>query len=131
VSELRVQVEMMVLSADGMDGMRTCVLRPSNLFGPGDSSLVRFVAGYARSPLGKVFHTEIYLLLLSLFSRSTWYLKMEYFLCGRNVHNCKRLVFCFHVDVISELCCSITLHFASFIMMEQGNGLRMSKKMLT
>ncbi|KAL6846771.1 hypothetical protein ACP4OV_024219 [Aristida adscensionis] len=53
VIELRAQVEMMVLGADGMDGMRTCVLRPSNLFGPGDSSLVRFVAGYARSPLGK------------------------------------------------------------------------------
>ncbi|CAM0952436.1 unnamed protein product [Alopecurus aequalis] len=52
-SELRAQVEMMVLSADGSDGMRTCVLRPSNLFGPGDSSLVRFVAGYARSPLRK------------------------------------------------------------------------------
>ncbi|EMS56205.1 3beta-hydroxysteroid-dehydrogenase/decarboxylase isoform 3 [Triticum urartu] len=53
VSELRAQVEMMVLSADGNDGIRTCVLRSSNLFGPGDSSLVRFVAGYARSPLGK------------------------------------------------------------------------------
>ncbi|XP_066390562.1 3beta-hydroxysteroid-dehydrogenase/decarboxylase-like isoform X1 [Miscanthus floridulus] len=53
VSELRAQVEVMVLGVDGVDGMRTCVLRPSNLFGPGDSSLVRFVAGYARSPLGK------------------------------------------------------------------------------
>uniref|UniRef100_A0A804MPV7 Reticulon-like protein n=1 Tax=Zea mays TaxID=4577 RepID=A0A804MPV7_MAIZE len=53
MSELRAQVEMMVLGADGVDGVRTCVLRPSNLFGPGDSSLVRFVAGYARSPLGK------------------------------------------------------------------------------
>ncbi|WVZ65565.1 hypothetical protein U9M48_014906 [Paspalum notatum var. saurae] len=53
VSELRAQVEMMVLCADGVDGVRTCVLRPSNLFGPGDSSLVRFIAGYARSPLGK------------------------------------------------------------------------------
>ncbi|KAK1632321.1 hypothetical protein QYE76_006636 [Lolium multiflorum] len=52
-SELRAQVEMMVLSADGNGGMRTCVLRPSNLFGPGDSSLVRLVAGYARSPLSK------------------------------------------------------------------------------
>uniref|UniRef100_A0A0E0B5C8 Reticulon-like protein n=1 Tax=Oryza glumipatula TaxID=40148 RepID=A0A0E0B5C8_9ORYZ len=51
--ELRAQVEMMVLSADGKNGMRTCVLRPSNMFGPGDSSLVRFVAGYARSSLGK------------------------------------------------------------------------------
>jgi sterol-4alpha-carboxylate 3-dehydrogenase (decarboxylating) len=60
VSELRAQVEMMVLSADGGDGMRTCVLRPSNLFGPGDSSLVRFVAGYARSPLSKVFEADIY-----------------------------------------------------------------------
>jgi hypothetical protein len=99
--------------------------RPSNLSGPGDSSLIRFVAGYARSPLGKVFRTEIYLLLLSLSSRITWYLKMEYFLCGRNLHNCKRLIFRFHVDVISELCCTITLHFASFIMMGQGNGLCM------
>ncbi|CAL5063381.1 unnamed protein product [Urochloa decumbens] len=53
VSELRAQVEMMVLDADGVDGMRTCVLRPSNMFGPGDSSLLRFVAVYARSPLGK------------------------------------------------------------------------------
>ncbi|CAL5073337.1 unnamed protein product [Urochloa decumbens] len=53
VSELRAQVEMMVLDADGVDGMRTCVLRPSNMFGPGDSSLLRFVAGYARSPFGK------------------------------------------------------------------------------
>ena len=60
MSELRAQVEMMVLGADGVDGMRTCVLRPSNLFGPGDSSLVRFVAGYARSPLGKVFQYEIH-----------------------------------------------------------------------
>uniref|UniRef100_A0A0D9XFN4 Reticulon-like protein n=1 Tax=Leersia perrieri TaxID=77586 RepID=A0A0D9XFN4_9ORYZ len=51
--EVRAQVEMMVLSADGKNGMRTCVLRPSNMFGPGDSSLARFVAGYARSPLGK------------------------------------------------------------------------------
>lgn len=53
VSELRAQVEMIVLGADGVDTMRTCVLRPSNLFGPGDSSLLRFIAGYARSPLGK------------------------------------------------------------------------------
>ena len=66
VSELRAQVEMMVLSADGVDGVRTCVLRPSNLFGPGDSSLVRFVAGYARSPLGKVFQTENYWLMFFL-----------------------------------------------------------------
>jgi nucleoside-diphosphate-sugar epimerase len=50
---------MMVLSADGNGGMRTCVLRPSNLFGPGESSLVRLVAGYARSPLSKVFEAAI------------------------------------------------------------------------
>lgn len=59
MSELTAHVEMIVLGADEVDGMRTCVLRPSNLFGPGDSSLVRFVAGYARSPLGKVFRYEI------------------------------------------------------------------------
>jgi plant 3beta-hydroxysteroid-4alpha-carboxylate 3-dehydrogenase len=53
MSELTAHVEMIVLGADEVDGMRTCVLRPSNLFGPGDSSLVRFVAGCARSPLGK------------------------------------------------------------------------------
>ncbi|XP_003578442.1 3beta-hydroxysteroid-dehydrogenase/decarboxylase isoform X1 [Brachypodium distachyon] len=53
VSELRAQVEMMVLSVDGNGGMRTCVLCPSNLFGPGDSSVTRFIAGYARSPLCK------------------------------------------------------------------------------
>ena len=65
VSEMRAQVEMMVLSADGNEGMRTCVLRPSNLFGPGDSSLMRFVAGYARSPLSKVFEAAISLFLFN------------------------------------------------------------------
>lgn len=59
VSELRAQVEMMVLSVDGNGGMRTCVLCPSNLFGPGDSSVTRFIAGYARSPLCKVFEAVI------------------------------------------------------------------------
>ena len=65
VSELRPQVEMMVLSVDGNDGMRTCVLQLSNLFGPDDLSPVRFITGYARSPLGKVFEAAICLFLFN------------------------------------------------------------------
>jgi nucleoside-diphosphate-sugar epimerase len=71
----------MVLSVNGMDGMQTCVLRPGNLFGPGDSSLLRFIAGYGRSPLGKVLHTEIFLFPFSLLSQCTTL--FIYFLLGR------------------------------------------------
>ena len=87
VSELRAQVEMMVLSADGVDGVRTCVLRPSNLFGPGDSSLVRFVAGYARSPLGKVFQTETTGLCSTVLPATTIQILAPLFRCGRTTYN--------------------------------------------
>ncbi|XP_072972875.1 3beta-hydroxysteroid-dehydrogenase/decarboxylase [Typha angustifolia] len=54
LNELRAQIEMMVLSANGVDGMWTCALRPSNPFGPGDSHILPFFVGYARSVCGKL-----------------------------------------------------------------------------
>ncbi|WOK96493.1 3beta-hydroxysteroid-dehydrogenase/decarboxylase [Canna indica] len=53
MNELRMQVEEFVLSANGMDGLSTCVLRPSIVFGPGDSNLVSFVAEQAISGRAK------------------------------------------------------------------------------
>ncbi|KAJ3681399.1 hypothetical protein LUZ60_015888 [Juncus effusus] len=53
VSELRAQVEIMILNANGKNGLQTCVLRPSNMFGPGDSNLIPFFGNFSRSLFGK------------------------------------------------------------------------------
>nr|CAD1838931.1 unnamed protein product [Ananas comosus var. bracteatus] len=49
LDELRAQVEMMVLDANGRGGMATCALRPSYPFGPGDPNLVPFFVACATS----------------------------------------------------------------------------------
>ncbi|KAF3341036.1 3beta-hydroxysteroid-dehydrogenase/decarboxylase isoform 3 [Carex littledalei] len=54
LSELRAQVEMRVLSANGKNGLHTCALRPSFMFGPGDESLVPFIVSFARSFFSKI-----------------------------------------------------------------------------
>ncbi|KAJ3691619.1 hypothetical protein LUZ61_020783 [Rhynchospora tenuis] len=53
LSELRAQVEMRVLCANGKNGLHTCVLRPSFMFGPGDENLVPFFVSFARSFFSK------------------------------------------------------------------------------
>ncbi|XP_042514509.1 3beta-hydroxysteroid-dehydrogenase/decarboxylase [Macadamia integrifolia] len=46
LSELKAQAEGLVLFANNIDGLLTCALRPSNVFGPGDTHLVSlFVKG--------------------------------------------------------------------------------------
>lgn len=45
LNELRAQVETLILNANGRDGLSTCVLRPSNPFGPGDEHFVPFLVG--------------------------------------------------------------------------------------
>lgn len=55
LNELTAQVEILVLNANGRDGLSTCVLRPSNPFGPGDSSFLQLLVAAARSGLAKVW----------------------------------------------------------------------------
>ncbi|KAG1328277.1 putative Reticulon-like protein [Cocos nucifera] len=53
LNELTAQVEILVLNANGRDGLSTCVLRPSNPFGPEDSSFLPFIVATARLGLAK------------------------------------------------------------------------------
>ncbi|KAK9068067.1 hypothetical protein SSX86_012178 [Deinandra increscens subsp. villosa] len=52
-SELKAQAEATVLLANDMDGLLTCALRPSNIFGPGDKKLLPSLADVAKSSWAK------------------------------------------------------------------------------
>ncbi|KAF8041368.1 hypothetical protein BT93_A0087 [Corymbia citriodora subsp. variegata] len=49
LSDLRAQAEALVLFANDIDGLLTCALRPSNIFGPGDTLLVPAMVKLAQS----------------------------------------------------------------------------------
>ncbi|XP_030470361.1 3beta-hydroxysteroid-dehydrogenase/decarboxylase isoform X1 [Syzygium oleosum] len=49
LSDLRAQAEALVLFANDIDGLLTCALRPSGIFGPGDTQLVPAVVKLAQS----------------------------------------------------------------------------------
>ncbi|KAK3019899.1 hypothetical protein RJ639_002948 [Escallonia herrerae] len=48
-SDLKAQAEVLILFANHIDGLLTCALRPSNVFGPGDKHLVPFLVDIAKS----------------------------------------------------------------------------------
>lgn len=52
-SELKAQAEALVLLANDMDGLLTCALRPSNVFGPGDKQLLPSLVDVAKSSWAK------------------------------------------------------------------------------
>ncbi|KAI3828960.1 hypothetical protein L1987_03072 [Smallanthus sonchifolius] len=52
-SELKAQAEVTVLLANDMDGLLTCALRPSNIFGPGDKKLLPSLVDVAKSSWAK------------------------------------------------------------------------------
>ena len=54
-SELKAQAEAFVLLANDIDGLLTCVLRPSNVFGPGDKILLPALIEVAQSGWAKVW----------------------------------------------------------------------------
>jgi len=54
LSDLKAQAEALVLCANNIGGLLTCALRPSNVFGPGDTQLVPFLVNLARSGWAKV-----------------------------------------------------------------------------
>ncbi|KAL6548780.1 hypothetical protein OROGR_008546 [Orobanche gracilis] len=53
-TDLRTQVEALILSANDIDGLLTCVLRPCNVFGPGDKQLLPLLVNTAKSNWAKV-----------------------------------------------------------------------------
>lgn len=54
-TELKAQAEAFILSANDYDGLLTCVIRPSNVFGPSDTRLVNFLLNQANSVWAKVW----------------------------------------------------------------------------
>lgn len=60
-SELKAQAEATVLLANDMDGLLTCALRPSNVFGPGDKKLLPSLVDVAKSSWAKVWNSYRYL----------------------------------------------------------------------
>ncbi|KAL9233186.1 hypothetical protein vseg_008215 [Gypsophila vaccaria] len=53
LTEMKAQAEALVLSANDYDGLLTCVIRPSNVFGPSDTHLVNFLLKQANSVWAK------------------------------------------------------------------------------
>ncbi|KAL6997263.1 3beta-hydroxysteroid-dehydrogenase/decarboxylase isoform 3 [Sarracenia purpurea var. burkii] len=54
LGDLKVQVEALALFANDVDGLLTCAIRPSNVFGPGDAEIIPFLANQAKSGWAKV-----------------------------------------------------------------------------
>ncbi|GMH28572.1 hypothetical protein Nepgr_030415 [Nepenthes gracilis] len=54
LNEFKAQADALFLIADNYDGLRTCVLRPSNVFGPADPYIVPFLVNQANSFLAKL-----------------------------------------------------------------------------
>lgn len=55
LTEMKAQAEALVLSSNEHDGLLTCVLRPSNVFGPSDTNFVRGMVNQANSVWAKVW----------------------------------------------------------------------------
>ncbi|XP_022859337.1 3beta-hydroxysteroid-dehydrogenase/decarboxylase-like, partial [Olea europaea var. sylvestris] len=53
VASLKAQAEALILSANDIDGLLTCALRPCNVFGPGDEKLIPFLVNVANSGWAK------------------------------------------------------------------------------
>lgn len=53
LSDLKAHAEALILFANNIDGLLTCALRPSNVFGPGDTQLVPFLIKLAKSGCAK------------------------------------------------------------------------------
>ena len=56
MSDFKSQAEALVLFANNIDGLLTCALRPSNVFGPGDTQLVPLLVNLAKSGWAKVWY---------------------------------------------------------------------------
>lgn len=64
LSDLKAQAEALILRSNDIDGLLTCSLRPSNVFGPGDTELVPYFLNLARYGFAKVVYILHRLFLL-------------------------------------------------------------------
>lgn len=53
-SATKAEGEALVIKANGVNGLRTCCIRPSSIFGPGDKLLVPSLVDAARAGKSKV-----------------------------------------------------------------------------
>ena len=61
VADLRTQAEALILSANGIDDLLTCAIRPCNVFGPGDPQLIPLLVNMVKSNWDKVRKLHCYL----------------------------------------------------------------------
>ena len=61
LTDLRAQAEALILFANDIDGLLTCALRPSNVFGAGDTLFVPSLVKLAQSGWTKVWQTLMHL----------------------------------------------------------------------
>lgn len=61
LSDLKAHAEALILFANNIDGLLTCALRPSNVFGPGDTQLVPFLIKLAKSGCAKVWELFVHI----------------------------------------------------------------------
>ncbi|XP_028111693.1 3beta-hydroxysteroid-dehydrogenase/decarboxylase isoform X2 [Camellia sinensis] len=55
LTDLKAQAEALFLFANDIDGLLTCALRPSNVFGPGDTEIIPFLVNQAKFGWAKAF----------------------------------------------------------------------------
>lgn len=60
-SATKAEGEALVIKANGVQGLLTCCIRPSSIFGPGDKLLVPSLVAAARAGKSKVNFHSIYL----------------------------------------------------------------------
>jgi len=53
--EMKAQAEAIILAANDNNGLLTCALRPSNVFGPRDTFIMHFLVNQANSFWAKVW----------------------------------------------------------------------------
>lgn len=59
-SSTKAEGEALIIKANGMNGLLTCCIRPSSIFGPGDKLLVPSLVAAARAGKSKVIKLNLY-----------------------------------------------------------------------
>jgi len=75
LTDFKAQAEALIKLANNRDGLLTCALRSSIVFGPGDTEFVPFLVNLAKSGYAKVLllvHPIVAFLRLRLLSYYTW-----------------------------------------------------------
>lgn len=83
LTDFKAQAEALIKFANHRDGLLTCALRSSIVFGPGDTEFVPFIVNLAKSRYAKVlllFHPVISLIFLIYLRGDGIFLELDAFL---------------------------------------------------